>query len=100
MSCTKPGSVISADRTPPPGVDADSSTQTERPAWARRMAAASPLGPEPTTMASVLGSSWLGVRFLAELLAGLLASFMAGSRCEDVDCSTLMLPKWLTQSGL
>src|SRR5216683_1368055 len=50
------------------------------PAWARHMAAASPLGPEPTTMASVLGSSWLGVRFLAELLAGLLASFMAGSR--------------------
>src|SRR6185312_3808450 len=60
-SCTKPGRVNSADRTPPPGTSDPSSTTTDRPAWARRMAAASPLGPAPTTIASVLGSSGLDI---------------------------------------
>ena len=51
-SWTKPGSVSSADRVPPPISSAASSTSTEQPASARRTAAASPLGPEPTTTAS------------------------------------------------
>src|SRR5690348_14496802 len=48
----KPGRVRSAVRQPPPGVSEASSTSTERPARARVMAAASPLGPAPTTTAS------------------------------------------------
>ena len=52
MSWTKPGSVSSAERDPPPIVSAASSTRTERPARARAMAAASPFGPAPTTTAS------------------------------------------------
>src|SRR5206468_9114949 len=47
-----PGSVMGAVRTPPPCVSPASSTSTERPARARRIAAASPFGPEPTTTAS------------------------------------------------
>ena len=49
-------------RTPPPGVLAPSRTTTCLPRWARRIAAASPFGPEPTTMASQEGtSSWGGL---------------------------------------
>ena len=48
----KPGSVSSAVRAPPPMVSAPSSTSTERPASAHVMAAASPLGPAPTTTTS------------------------------------------------
>lgn len=59
MSCEKPGNVISPERTPPPGVEADSSTTTDQPACASRMAAARPLGPAPTTIASVLEISGL-----------------------------------------
>src|SRR6185295_11362471 len=51
-SWTKPGSVSSADRVPPPTVAAASTRRTERPARASVMAAARPLGPAPTTMAS------------------------------------------------
>src|SRR5438445_7812999 len=51
-SWTKPGSVNSADRIPPPIVGDASKTATERPDWARVIAAASPLGPVPTTTAS------------------------------------------------
>ena len=51
-SWTKPGSVSSTDRVPPPTVPAASTSRTERPACARVMAAARPLGPAPTTMAS------------------------------------------------
>src|SRR5579872_5922253 len=51
-SCTNPGIVSSADRTPPPNVGSASKTMTFRPAWAMTIAAARPLGPDPTTMAS------------------------------------------------
>src|SRR5215207_1785008 len=51
-SWTNPGSVSSAERTPPPTVSTASTTRTERPAWASVIAAASPLGPEPTMTAS------------------------------------------------
>src|SRR5437660_10885486 len=47
-----PGSVSAWDRMPPPMVDSASSTRTDLPAAARTMAAASPLGPAPTTIAS------------------------------------------------
>ena len=53
MSWRKPGSVSSSVRTAPPGASAASSTRTERPASARRIAAASPFGPAPMTSASV-----------------------------------------------
>ena len=51
-SWTKPGSVSSAERDPPPGSSAASRTVTRRPARASVIAAASPFGPEPTTTAS------------------------------------------------
>ena len=51
-SWTKPGSVSSAERAPPPTVSAASMTRTESPACASAIAAASPFGPEPTTTAS------------------------------------------------
>ena len=51
-SCRNPGSVSSAVRVPPPAVGAASYTRTERPARASVMAAARPLGPAPTTIAS------------------------------------------------
>ena len=51
-SCRKPGSVSSAVRAPPPIASRASTRSTDRPAAARTTAAASPLGPAPTTMAS------------------------------------------------
>src|SRR2546423_1030008 len=54
MSWTKPGSVNSAERAPPPKVELASSTSTERPARPSVPAADRPLGPEPTTIASYL----------------------------------------------
>src|SRR6266540_3755972 len=51
-SCTKPGSVSSAERAPPPISSFASYTATEWPARAIWMAAARPLGPAPTTTAS------------------------------------------------
>src|SRR4051812_44699467 len=51
-SCTKPGSVSAAERAPPPKVSLASTTSTAQPARARYTAAASPLGPLPTTTAS------------------------------------------------
>src|SRR5215212_175463 len=51
-SCTKPGSVISAERVPPPTVSSASSTATDRPLRASSTAAARPFGPAPTTTAS------------------------------------------------
>ena len=62
MSWTKPGSVSSAERDPPPIVSAASSTRTERPARARAIAAARPFGPEPTTTASRQANSRLTPR--------------------------------------
>src|SRR5262249_56940184 len=52
-SCWKPGSVSSCVRQPPPGVGAPSITCTASPARASITAAASPFGPEPTTIPSV-----------------------------------------------
>ena len=52
MSWTNPGRVSSALRIPPPTVGCASYTTTERPARARVIAAASPFGPDPTTIAS------------------------------------------------
>src|ERR1700680_2874415 len=49
-----PGSVVSADRAPPPGVLFASSTTTLHPACARTIAALRPFGPEPMTMASIM----------------------------------------------
>jgi hypothetical protein len=51
-SWTKPGSVSSAERTPPPMVSSASRTSIRRPARASVIAAAKPFGPEPTTTAS------------------------------------------------
>ena len=51
-SWRNPGRVSSLVRHPPPGVLAPSMTWTDRPARANVMAAASPLGPDPTTTAS------------------------------------------------
>ena len=54
-----PGSVSSADRMPPPIVGAASITRTESPSRASVIAAANPLGPDPTTTASYLASGIL-----------------------------------------
>ncbi len=51
-SWTKPGRVSSAERIPPPTDSLASQTKTERPALARVIAAARPLGPDPTITAS------------------------------------------------
>ena len=56
-SWRNPGSVSASVRAPPPIVDAASSTRTERPACAMAIAAASPFGPEPTTIASTSRSA-------------------------------------------
>ena len=50
-SWSTPGTVSSLLLVPPPMWSAASSTSTSMPCWARRTAAASPLGPEPTTTA-------------------------------------------------
>ena len=55
-SCSSPGSVYSPLRVPPPIVGAASSTRTSTPSAARVTAAASPLGPLPTTTAWVMQS--------------------------------------------
>jgi hypothetical protein len=52
ISCTKPGSVSSADWQPLPTLSAASKTMTFRPVRAIAIAAASPFGPEPTITAS------------------------------------------------
>ena len=44
--------ISAADRVPPPGVSAASSTSTFQPARASTTAAISPFGPEPTTITS------------------------------------------------
>src|SRR5690242_17220678 len=49
-----PGRVSSAERVPPPTSSAASYMRTDRPARASSIAAASPLGPAPTTIASSL----------------------------------------------
>src|SRR6266550_2381101 len=54
-SCMKPGRVSSIEREPPPMVSLASRTSTDRPARANVIAAASPLGPAPTTIASYEG---------------------------------------------
>ncbi len=51
MSCRNPGRVISSVRVPPPIVAAASKTRTEMPFRASSIAAASPFGPEPMTVA-------------------------------------------------
>jgi hypothetical protein len=51
-SCTKPGRVSASDRHPPPIASYGSKTVTDRPACAIAIAADSPFGPEPMTMAS------------------------------------------------
>ena len=51
-SCTNPGRVNSAERMPPPTLEAASKRATERLALARVIAAARPFGPLPTTTAS------------------------------------------------
>ena len=52
MSWTNPGSVRTALRVPPPAVGCPSTTRTRRPVRAIVIAATSPLGPDPMTMAS------------------------------------------------
>ena len=59
MSCTKPGSVSSAERIPPPATVSASNTVTCRPACASTIAAASPFGPDPITMASGVSATCL-----------------------------------------
>src|SRR5688572_3819531 len=51
-SCRNPGSVRAAVRAPPPIVGSASYTVTRNPDAAHTMAAASPFGPDPITMAS------------------------------------------------
>ena len=55
-SCSKPGRVSSLVRAPPPIVAAASSTVTSTPRAASAAAQARPLGPEPTTIASLTRS--------------------------------------------
>ena len=52
-SCSTPGTVSSLVRVPPPIVSSASSTVTATPARASAAAQARPLGPDPTTKASV-----------------------------------------------
>src|SRR5438132_10022594 len=52
-----PGSVSASDRVPPPMVDSASRMRTDLPAALRTMAAASPLGPAPMTIASTWPSA-------------------------------------------
>src|SRR5437764_499543 len=63
-----PGSVSAWDRMPPPMVDSASSMRTDLPAAARTMAAASPLGPAPTMIAS----TWLSAKIDDGALRGVL----------------------------
>jgi len=69
MSCTKPGSVDSALRVPPPMVSSASWTRTRSPARASSMAAESPFGPLPTTTASGMGEGYRAHAKLACLRA-------------------------------
>ena len=64
-SWRKPGRVSSAVRTPPPTVSAASRTRTSYPARARATAAASPLGPLPTTVACLAMAPSSHRRFVA-----------------------------------
>ena len=60
-SCSRPGSVSSLVRAPPPIVSAASITVTDTPREASVAAHASPLGPDPTTMAVLIpGVLWSG----------------------------------------
>src|SRR5215813_12145936 len=72
ISCTKPGNVRADERMPPPRVWCASITSTEHPARARVMAAARPLGPEPTTTASY--SECVGIFF--SLSRGLFVPYL------------------------
>src|SRR5215831_17998335 len=54
MSCTKPGSVSSADRALPPIVGFASYRRTDFPAVASSIAAIRPFGPAPITIASIM----------------------------------------------
>ena len=51
-----PGRVSGIVRAAPPGSASASNTSTCRPAWARTMAAARPLGPDPITQALFIAS--------------------------------------------
>ena len=53
-SCSSPGTIASLVRVPPPISSAASSTVTSTPGRARVTAAASPLGPPPTTIAVLM----------------------------------------------
>ena len=53
-SCSRPGRMASLERAPPPISSAASSTVTCTPSRARATAAASPLGPPPTTIAVLM----------------------------------------------
>src|SRR5438270_7999125 len=64
-SWMKPGSVRGAEREPPPIVSPASSTRTDLPARAISIAAASPLGPAPTTTASYAGPLIAGSGYCA-----------------------------------
>src|SRR5262249_38092818 len=74
-SWTKPGRVSSAERVPPPSLEAASSTRTERPARARVMAAARPLGPAPTTTAASPASPAMALLVVPR--AGVLEALLA-----------------------
>ena len=82
-SWTNPGRVSSAERVPPPTVSAPSTTSTERPAWARVMAAARPLGPAPTTTASYGCSRPLSVGRPRPATSGAAAHRRPGLRSSD-----------------
>ena len=56
-----PGSVKGSVRAPPPGCASASKTSTCRPAWARTIAAARPLGPAPMTAARRPRWCWICV---------------------------------------
>src|SRR5579859_5295871 len=71
-SWTNPGSVRASDRVPPPAVGSASWTTTERPAFARVIAAARPLGPEPTTTASGRSDTAIGNVTAMIRLAGIV----------------------------
>src|SRR5579862_398413 len=75
VSWWNPGSVSSSVRTAPPGASWASSTVTDRPASARRIAATSPFGPAPMTIAR---SAALMPRLADGSVGG-----VGGSRCHQ-----------------
>src|SRR5262245_1198795 len=90
MSWTKPGSVSSSDRMPPPTVSFLSNTQTERPARANSIPAARPLGPDPMTVASY-SEDGTAIESAISLVS---ATDVVHSRQKQLGLSEREFPRW------